>query len=96
MMVDNVFLALQSVDEARYIVEAIEDDNPEAKIEYQPAMMRITAPGRLTIKRSTVSEKMGRDWDPQELQLVLVTFGGNVDETDDEFTLYWGEYSKQD
>lgn len=89
-MADNVFLALQAIDDARLIVEAIEEDNPEAEVDHQPAMIRITAPGRLTVKRETVSEKIGRDWDPQELHLLLVTFGGNVDEDEDEFTIHWG------
>jgi phenol hydroxylase P2 protein len=89
-MTDNVFLALQAVDDTRAIVEAIEQDNPEAEVDYQPAMVRITAPGRLTVKRETVSEKLGRDWIPQDLQLVLITFGGNLDEDEDEFILYWG------
>ena len=89
-MTDNVFLALQAVDDTRSIVEAIEQDNPEAVVDYQPAMVRITAPGRLTVKRETVSEKLGRDWNPQDIQMVLITFGGNVDEDEDEFVLYWG------
>lgn len=89
-MTDKVFLALQAVDDTRSIVEAIEQDNPEAEVDYQPAMVRITAPGRLTVKRETVSEKLGRDWSPQDLQLVLITFGGNLEEDEDEFVLYWG------
>ena len=88
-MADNVFLALQAVDETRMIVEAIEQDNPKAEVDYQPAMVRVTAPGRLTVKRATVSEKLGRDWEPQEIQLVLISFGGNVEEDEDEFTLRW-------
>jgi phenol/toluene 2-monooxygenase (NADH) P2/A2 len=88
-MADNVFLALQTVDETRLIVEAILEDNPEAKVDEQPAMVRIVAPGRLTVKRETVSEKLGRDWDPQDIQLLLITFGGNLDEDEDAFTLYW-------
>jgi len=85
----TVFLALQDVDEARPIVEAIEKDNPDAKVEHQPAMIRITADDRLVVNRDTVSEILGTDWDPQEIQLVLISFGGNVDEDDDHFTIYW-------
>ncbi len=88
-MTDNVFLALQMVDETRSIVNAIERDNPDAEVDYQPAMVRITAPGKLTVKRETVSELIGRDWDPQEIQLVLISFGGNLDESEDEFTIHW-------
>lgn len=89
-MADNVFLALQMVDDTRSIVEAIEEDNPEAVVDYQPAMVRITAPGRLIVKRETVSEKIGRDWNPQDIQLLLISFGGNLDEDEDEFNIHWG------
>ena len=85
----KVFLALQDVDEARPIVEAIEKDNPDAVIEHQPAMVRITTENRLTIKRETVEGITGNDWDPQDVQLVLISFGGNLDEDEDHFTVYW-------
>ena len=91
MSESTVFLALQDVDEIRPIVEAIQDDNPRAEVEQQPAMVRITAPGRLEVNRATVSEKMGTDWDPQDIQLVLVSFGGHLDEDDDHFTIYWND-----
>ena len=87
----TVFLALQDVDDARPIVEAIERDNPSAKIEHQPAMVRITAPGRLTVNRETVESISGSDWDPQDIQLVLISFGGQLDEDDDHFTVYWSD-----
>lgn len=41
------------------------------------------------IKRATVEEKMGRDWDVQELHLNLITLGGNVDEDDEQLQLSW-------
>ncbi|WP_114800172.1 MmoB/DmpM family protein [Moraxella canis] len=85
----NVYLALQDNDTSRYIVEAIEEDNPEVTIIYQPAMIRIESQSRLVVRAETVSEKMGQDWDIQELQLNLITLGGNVDEDDDTFTLCW-------
>ncbi len=89
MMTENVFLALQANDDARPIIEAIEKDNPEVEVSHQPAMVRMTAPGRLTVRRETVSDLIGRDWDPQELQLVLISFGGNVEEDEDQFTISW-------
>ena len=52
-------------------------------------MVRVICPGKLTIKRASIEERMGRDFDLQELQLYLITLSGNVDETDDEFTLAW-------
>ena len=85
----KVYIALQDNEESRYIVEAIEEDNPEATVDYQPAMIRIENEGHLAIKRETVEEKMGRDWEVQALHVNLITLGGNVDETDDELTLTW-------
>jgi phenol hydroxylase P2 protein len=85
----NAFIAFQKCEETRCIVEAITDDNPNAVVNDQPAMVKVDVPGRLVIKRATVEEKMGRPFDLQELQLYLITISGHLDETDDEFTLRW-------
>ncbi len=85
----NAFIALQKSEETRCIVEAIVDDNPEAIVIEQPAMVKVDVPGRLVIRRSTVEEKMGRAFNLQELQLYLITISGHLDETDEEFTLSW-------
>ncbi|UTW12782.1 MmoB/DmpM family protein [Marinobacterium rhizophilum] len=85
----KVYIALQDNDQSRYIVEAIEDDNPEVTVNYQPAMIRIECEGQLVVRRETVEDKLGRDWDIQELHLNLITLGGNVDEDDDQLSLSW-------
>ena len=85
----KAYIALQDNEESHYIVEAIEEDNPSATVIYQPAMIRIENEGRLVIKRETVEEKMGRDWEIQALHVNLITLGGNVDEDDDQFSLSW-------
>lgn len=85
----NVFIAFQTNDESRSIVDAILSDNPAATLDEQPAMVRVIAPDRLTIRRASVEERMGRTFDLQELQLHLITLTGHVDETDEEFTLEW-------
>lgn len=85
----KVFLALQLSDDSRAIVEALLADNPHATLEEQPAMVKINAEKQLTLKRESVSERLGRDFDLQELHLSLITLSGNIDETDDEFTLSW-------
>jgi phenol/toluene 2-monooxygenase (NADH) P2/A2 len=85
----NVFIAFQTNDESRSIVEAILGDNPEATLDEQPAMVRIVCPNRLTIRRESIEEQIGRDFDLQEIHLHLITLTGNIDETDDELTLAW-------
>lgn len=85
----KVYIALQDNEESRYIVEALEEDNPDATVIYQPAMIRVENEGYLVVKRETVEDKMGRDWEIQALNLNLITLGGNVEETDDELSLTW-------
>ena len=88
-MASNAFIAFQKNEESRCIVEAIVEDNSGAVVTDQPAMVKVDVPNRLVIKRSTVEEKMGREFDLQELQLHLITISGHLDETDEEFTLSW-------
>jgi phenol hydroxylase P2 protein len=88
-MMSNVFIAFQTNEETRSIIDAIAEDNPNAIINEQPAMVKIDAPGSLTIKRGTVEDKLGRDFDLQELHVHLITLSGHINETDDEFTLSW-------
>lgn len=85
----NVFMAFQTNDDTRPIIEAIEQDNPDAKIEYYPAMVKIDAPGQLIIRRASVEEILGRDWDLQEIHINLISISGNIDETEDSFTVGW-------
>lgn len=87
----KVYIALQDNEESRYIVEAIEEDNPYATVDYQPAMIRIENESKLIIKKETVEEKMGCDWDVQALHLNLITLGGHVDEGDDYLSLAWND-----
>ena len=85
----KVYIALQDNEESHYIVEAIEEDNQDATVIYQPAMIRIENEGFLAIRRETVEDKMGRDWEVQALHVNLITLGGNVEEDDDQLTLTW-------
>ncbi|MGE0881014.1 MAG: MmoB/DmpM family protein [Acidimicrobiia bacterium] len=85
----NVFIAFQTNETSRALVEALVDDNPSAVVDEQPAMVKVDVPGSLTLKRSTVEEKLGRTFDLQELHVHLITLSGHIDESDDEFTLSW-------
>lgn len=85
----TVFIALQANEETRPIIEAIEIDNPGVVVHRDPSMVKIDAANEMVIRRSTIEEQLGRDYDLQELQINLITIGGNVDEDDDTFTLRW-------
>ncbi len=84
-----VFIALQANSDTISIIEAIMADNPRAVLNEYPAMVKIDAPGRLVIKRETIEEALGRSYDLREIQLNLISLGGSVDESEDEFILEW-------
>jgi len=88
-MMSTVFIALQANEDTRPIIEAIVIDNPQAVVKREPAMVKIDAPGRLVINRTTIEEQLGRSFDLQEMQIHLITLSGHVDETDDALTLSW-------
>jgi phenol hydroxylase P2 protein len=87
--VSTVFIAFQTNETSRGIVDAIADDNPTAVVNEQPAMVKVDVPESMTIHRSTIEEKLGRRFDLQELHVHLITLSGHIDESDDEFTLSW-------
>jgi phenol/toluene 2-monooxygenase (NADH) P2/A2 len=85
----TVFIALQANEDTRPIIDAIVLDNPDCTVNRQPAMVKIDAPGKLTVRRETIEEQLGRAFDLQELQINLITLSGHVDEDEDAFTLCW-------
>lgn len=87
----TVFIAFQKNEETRAIVDAIVADNPHAIVNQQPAMVKIDAPGRLVIRKSSIEQEIGREFDLQEMHVHLITLSGNIDETDDELCLSWNQ-----
>jgi len=85
----TVFIAFQANEETRPIVDAIELDNPEATVLREPGMVKIDSPEQLVIRRETVEEQIGREFDLQELQVNLITLSGHLDEDEDTFTVSW-------
>ena len=85
----NVFIAFQHNEESRPVVDAIVADNPHAIVSYPTGLVKIDAPDRLQIRRSTIEEQTGRAYDLQALHVNLVTLTGHIDEDDEQFTLSW-------
>lgn len=84
-----VSISLQNSQDGFAIIEAIMADNPEAERKAFPAMTKIDCPGRLEIRADSVSERLGREWDPQEIHLSVISLSGTVDEDDGSFILFW-------
>ncbi|NDW43871.1 MmoB/DmpM family protein [Ruegeria sp. PrR005] len=88
-MAQLVSITLQDTGEGRMIAEAIEQDNPGVEMMRMPGAMKLDRADSLRINAETVSEKLGRDWDPQEIHLTMISMAGNLDEDDDYFALSW-------
>ncbi len=88
-MTKPVSISLQNSQDGLAIVEAILADNPAAERKSFPAMTKVDCPGRLEIRADSVSERLGRDWDPQEIHLSVISLSGSVDEDDGAFILFW-------
>ena len=84
-----VFIAFQDNNDTRPIIEAIVADNPHATVNEMPALVKIDAPGRLVVKRDTIAELAGREFDLREIYINLVSLAGEVDESEEEFVLEW-------
>lgn len=88
-MTSNVAIVLQNTEDARAIIDAIMADNPAASVSRYPAMVKIDCPGELVVNRDSVSSRIGREFDLQEMHLNLVNISGNIDEDDDRLVLSW-------
>jgi len=75
--------------DAQPIIEAVLADNPGAKALEMPGCVKIDRDMELVVNRASVEARIGRNWDPQEIHLVLVSMGGNLDEDDDYFKVSW-------
>jgi phenol hydroxylase P2 protein len=87
---NKVFVIFQDTEDSRPFVDAFEQENTDASIEYLPGLVRIEAEGRLGITQEVVSEIAGREVDLQEMHIVLVSLSGSVDEDEDGFSVAWG------
>jgi len=76
-------------DDARPIIEAILADNPGVRVMNMPGAVKLDCDDTLVVRRASVEARLGRSWEPQEIQLVLISMAGNLDEDDDHFTLSW-------
>ena len=88
-MANVVSITLQDNEDARPIIESIEEDNEGAVLNRMPGAVKIDCADRLVIKSSSVSEKIGREWDPMEIHLTIISMGGNLDEDDEQLVLSW-------
>lgn len=81
----------ESGEDVRRMVNAIEKDNPGMRVTHLPGLIKVNSPGRLVIKRETIEDELGREWETHEFQLSIVSYYGNIsDYDDDEIVISWG------
>lgn len=80
----------ESGEDVRRLVGAIEKDNPGMRVTHLPGLIKVNSPGRLVIKRETIEDELGREWETHEFQLSIVSYYGNISEyDDDEIVISW-------
>jgi phenol hydroxylase P2 protein len=88
--VRTVGVDLQDSEESRPLLEAIEEDNPEANLLRMPGLVKVQAPRELVIRRETVEQRMGREWETHEFQMNIVSYSGHIAVwDDDEIVIKW-------
>lgn len=81
----------ESGEDVRRMVSAIEKDNPGMRVQHLPGLIKVFSPGKLVIKRETIEDELGREWETHEFQLSIVSYYGNIsDYDDDEIVISWG------
>ncbi len=98
-ILDNrpVSVDLQETENNRALVTAIEADNTDLVINHFPGVVKLQAPGRLTINRESVEAELGRTWETHEFQMAIITLSGNISEWDeDRIVISWGPRIEDD
>ncbi len=92
----SVSLTLNATGDARPLIEAIRADNPNATILNMPSVVKIDCADRIVINAATVSDRIGRPWDTQELHMTMISISGYIDQDDDRVELSWNRARKGD
>ncbi len=71
--------------EAEAVMEAALELNEGVKVDQAPAVLIISAPGRLVIDPAVVREHLGRDdWAGPDIQVIMSSYWGYISQLDDE------------
>lgn len=80
---------LQDTESNRPVIEGIIEDNPEAEVTNMPGLVRIRTEGSLRVSKATVEKHVGGEWDPEDIQLAIVSMAGNLDIEEDYIEIAW-------
>lgn len=76
---------------ATAVCEAAIEDNPgkDIQIEDRVAYVRIQTDDELILRRETLEEMIGRDFEMRELEINLASFSGKIDLNSDQVRFYF-------
>lgn len=80
---------LQDTETNRPVIEGIIEDNPNAEVMNMPGLVRIRTEGALRVSKETVEKHVGGEWDPEDIQLAIVSMAGNLDIEEDYIEIAW-------
>ncbi len=79
-------------EEAEAVGAACCDADENVSARAMPAAIYIEAPDRLEIRMDEVSEHLGRDFTADDLQMIMASYFGVIDQWDDEaVVLCWSD-----
>ena len=76
---------LRMSEDVEAIIAAIEEDNPDTKIEVidRGAYVRIQAQQRLKVTRASIERHIGRSFEMRQLEPMMSAFAGRIETTSD-------------
>jgi toluene monooxygenase system protein D len=87
---DEVGPVLEADEVGQAIVAAIREANPEVRVIDRGGYLRVLVPGRCVVARAAVERLLGRAFRlPGDLELVMPSFQGAIEITDDEVAWAW-------
>jgi hypothetical protein len=76
---NDVGPVLKDSEEARAVIEAIVEQNREARISDHGSYIRVSAPGFCHLSLALVEEKLGREFHlPRSLEAIMTSFSGTI------------------
>jgi len=88
---NNVGPIVRAGEVALAVAEAAEIDNPDKEIKVldQTAYLRISCEHEMIIRRETIEECLGKDFEMRELEINMASFAGQIEATSDLVRFYF-------
>lgn len=87
---NNVGPIMRTGDVSLAVAEAAEMDNPDKEIVVldQTAYLRISCEQEMILRRETIEECLGKNFEMRELEINMASFAGQIESTSDMVRFY--------